>query len=291
MAEDKKVSNKKTTEKKENTTKKTTTKATVKENLQEGKKNSQAIKVTTKPVAPKYVSSKEAKNTKKGQFGLVLLIVVIIAISVFFINTFRKYAILVDLAKKVNNYTNSENYHEIATFDRDFEAYGAFKKIETYRKGNTVKDILYSPDKGTITNIYSTTAGSKMFMDLKTGNKVLTYDNNNKELFPAIHPYDMIGEAKFLNSMFTGVSSKKIDGVDCYELNCRTFLQGVWTGEPKSYKVYIEKETGLTKQLVQEEKVDGKIKTLIAKYTYQFDNVKDDDLKAPSDIGEYIIQK
>lgn len=318
MAEDKKISNKKTTEKKETTTKKSedskaknttvkkvenkpqtdTKKVETKpkkvektEITKKSVKETQATKVTTKPVAPKYVSSKEAKNTKKGQLGLVLLIVVIIAISIFFINTFRKYAILVDLTKKASDYITSENYHEIATYDRNFESYGACTKIEAYRKGNTVKSILYMPDRGIITTINSTTAGSKMFMDLKTGNKVLTYDNNNKELFPAIQPQDIIGDVKFLNSIFTRVHSEKLDDVDCYVLDNKLFSKGMWTGEPKSYKIYIEKETGLTKQLVQEETVKGEVQILTIKYTYQFDNVKDDDLKAPSDIGKYIIQK
>lgn len=259
------------------------TKATVKE-------EPKATKVTTKPVTPKYVNSKEAKNPKRGQVGLILLLVLIIAVSVFFINTFRKYAILVDLAQKVSNYVTSENYHEIATYDRNFEDYGAVEKVEAYRKGNTTKGILYSPDKGIITTINSTTAGSKMFMNLKTG-KVMTYNNENKELFPVLQPQDMIGEAKFLNSIFTGVHSEKLDDIDCYVLDNKLFSKGRWTGEPKSYKIYIEKATGLLKQLIQEEAVKGEVQILTIKYSYQFDNVKDEDLRAPSDIGEYVIQK
>lgn len=173
-------------------------------------------------------------------------------------------------------------------YERDFNSDG-FTKIETYRKGNTVKNIMYSPKKGVITSINSTTAGSKMFIDGK-GGKILTYDNNNKEILPAIQPQDMIGSAKFLNSLYTGVQSKKIDGVDCYVLNNKAFSSVLFTERPCSYKIYIEKATGLIKQLEQKEEVNGVIQTLKIKYSYKFDNTKDEDLMAPKDIGKYIIQ-
>lgn len=247
-----------------------------------------ATKVETKPITPKYISSKEAKNPKRGKSGITLLIIVIILISIFFINVFRKYVILVDLSKKVNNYVTSQNYHEIATYERDFKSDG-FTKIETYRKGNTAKSIMHSPVKGVITQLNSTTAGSKMFIDGKDG-KILTYDNNNKELWLAIEPQDMIGEAKFLNSLYTGVKSKKIDGIDCYVLDNKMFSSVLWSGEPCSYNIYIEKATGLVKQLEQKQEVNGVMQTLKIKYSYQFDNIKDEDLRAPSDIGQYIIK-
>ncbi len=272
MAEEKKSSNSQNIKKKE-TEKKVEVKAT---------------KVETKPVTPRYVSSKEAKNPKRGKSGITLLIIVIIVVSLFFINVFRKYAILVDLSKKANTYISSQSYHEVAIYERDFKSDG-FTKIETYRKGNTAKSIMSSPVKGTITQLNSTTAGSKMFIDGKDG-KILTYDNNNKELWLAIQPLDMIGEAKFLNSLYTGVRSKKIDGVDCYVLDNKMFSNALFTGEPCSYIIYIEKATGLVKQLEQKQEVKGVIQNLRIKYSYQFDNIRDEDLMAPSDIGQYIIQ-
>lgn len=246
-----------------------------------------ATKVETKPVNRVYVSSKEAKNPKKGQFGLILLIILIIAVSVFLINTFRKYTILNDLSEKSYNYVTSENYHQVATYDRNFES-GDNTKVETYRKGNTVKNVMYSPVRGIITTIYSTTAGSKMFIDGKNG-KIMTYDNNNKSLWIAAQPQNMIGDAKLLISMFTGVHSEELEGKKCYVLSGK-MLCTVRTGDVKLYKIYVDKETGLPIQIEREENVEGELQKVTTKYSYQFDSVKDENLTAPSDISQYVIQ-
>ena len=118
----------------------------------------------------------------------------------------------------------------------------------------------------------------------------MRFDNDNKEIWPAIGELDFVNNERLLNSIFISISSEDVDGVDCYVLNGK-MRNVLYKDGSKSYKVYLEKDTGLVKQIIEEYEKNGQLKKAVSKYRYEFNCVTDTDLRAPDDISEYVIEK
>lgn len=244
------------------------------------------VKIDTKPINSGYTRVKTTKQIKKGKSGIVLLIALLIILAIVIINTYRNYSILTKLNNRFNLYATYDNYHKTAICEGDDID---ITRMEVYKKGNIGKNIIYVTNKKII-QISSPTGGTKTFFDTPSG-KEMIYANSNESFHLAINDTNYATENTLIRSLGMPISSEKVDGVDCYVLNAKNFVGALYQGEKtKSFKVCIEKETGLVKQINEKYVEKGEIKTRIIKYTNEFNNVKDSDLSAPNDIGEYVIK-
>lgn len=275
---------------------KTTKKREVKEKVQTTKAKEvkpkttkvKQVKIETKPVNNGYTRVKSTKQTQKGKSGIVLLIIMLIVLSIYFINVCRNYLILTDINKRYTQYAEIDNYHKTVIFEGNPNT---ASKVEVYRKGNTIKNIAYLPNKAILTEISSTTGGTKTFFDTPNG-KEMIYQNDKKEIMSFIGNNNYASDAKLLRSLGFPIVLEKIDNVDCYVLNAQNYKGIVHDGDKtKEFKIYIEKETGNVKQIIEKYIEKGNEITKTAKYKNEYNSVTDKDLSAPSNIGEYIIVK
>ena len=217
----------------------------------------------------KQNSSKNVSDKKdtRGKTSLIILLLLILAIIVFTVNTVRKLNIINDLNKKFAQFENVTNYYEKATpLSSDSELIS----MEVYRTKDAIKNVTTSKS-GKMIQITSTAAGRKEFYD--TASKKTMKYSSKTELTPVVQLLNYTTEQTFWSSMFLGVSTADVDGKTCYVISNLV--------KPKysdgKFKIYVDRETGLV------------VKTDEMKYEYQFDCVKDEDIKGPDNISEYIV--
>ncbi len=91
-------------------------------------------------------------------------------------------------------------------------------------------------------------------------------------------------------SIKSSIKTEEVNGKECYRINVSCFDIFCFDNH-RLDTYYFEKETGL---LIRKENgtsgYDGDKINLVSDYYYEFDIVKDDDLKEP-DISEYTIQE
>lgn len=236
--------------------------------------------------APKR-NEKEVKYIKKfnRKFKILrnILLVVLAFVLIFVGNTFRKYIIIKDLAKKTEKTAQSTNYHIKAT---KIEG-GMTGTYETYVKdGNIVYIIELQGAKGTQKLLgYKNKDNEKwhVFTETPEG-KIASLKcdmvSGGVELNKGLLEYMVSTElGKFIvcSRLKVKKSRTNYNGSECYIIDNSSLEEEF---ERKSQE-YIDKDTGL--------RIKVSNGSYVVTYQYEFDNV-DDSVFIEPDISEYELQ-
>lgn len=253
----------------------------------ECKKTFENMKKEIELNAPKK-DEREVKYIKKFNRKFKMLrniLLVILAFGLIFVgNTFRKYLIIKDLAKKAEETAQSTNYHIRAT-----KIEGGFTGIyDTYEKdGNKVYIIEIQSAAGTQKlSAYKSKDNEKWHVYIetpegKTANLKCGGVSGGTELNTGMFEYMASNEfGRFL--LCSRLKLKKSRTIynesECYILDNSSLEEEF---ENKS-QMYIDKETGL--------RIKVSNGSYVCRYEYEFDNV-DDSVFIEPDISEYTIQE
>lgn len=213
----------------------------------------------------------EMKLTKKEVLTLIILFILLILIGI----VVYKSIILSTIIGKANKYEAFANaYQEITIEDN-----GNIQIFKIYKKGDNIKVV--------------TLQNNKRVMQYSSNNLVKTYTDEGRN--KTLNTY--VGEGAYSNitvnyigsetiweiindAIVSNINRVELDGIDCYVISGLTD-GNVSDANIKSVKLYIERETGIPVQKI-EEKADGtKITTT---YVYSFDSVSSKDMAEPGVI-------
>lgn len=280
---------KKTTSKSSTATKvvpKANTTSTVKVDKKTEEPKIETRKTEYGTITTERISASEVKKQHETKgisiVKIVICIVLVIALG-FACNIIKKLSIINGLDGKLSQYKNSSNYYEKSIPD----ATSGLESIEVYKKDNVVKSVLKSKTSGIIT-IINSRYGKRTFADASDGSKVMTYSSET-DMMPAINILDFVSGSKWNNALFANIYEEEVNGVKCFVFENLKNDNILYENGTKSFKVYIDMETGLVVQTVAVVEENGVESTKTTKYTYSFNNVSDDDVKSPN-INEYEIR-
>ena len=231
---------------------------------------------------------------KKMKLWKKLLIIFLVILLFFIIITTRKMIIINDLQNKAQKYIDSNNY--FATIyqyqGNNLQIYTTYKKLD--KSLSTIKSL---SESGTRTLIsYADENVNHMYFDVLES-KIAILDGNGVpgsiQIDNALYTENLWQFA--LRAIFSDIKSEECNGKQCYKIEVAlvpvVFSPDYLYSENAKTTIYFDKETGLK---VREfngtaEKNEEKI-NIVSDYHYEFDNVKDEDLKEP-DISQYKIQE
>lgn len=222
-------------------------------------------------------------DKKKIKFGKIILIVMLILLVIFLIVTARKIIIIKTLQNKVKPYMQSDNYYAMKS-----DYYGNSIQIyQTYKKGNTslstVKSLSENGTKSLIS--YINDEINHIYMEVP-GDKIAILKGNGIPGSLQIEGLASQNLGQFMiMSVFSNVKSEECNGKQCYKIEVAYSLTS-----PKM-TIYFDKDTGLKVRDFNGTSGENENKiNIVSDYRYEFNNVKDNDLKEP-DISEYTIQE
>ncbi len=211
-----------------------------------------------------------------------ILIIVLVIVSIFIILTVRKMVIIGNLQHKNSQYINSNNYH--ATIS---SYYGRNLQIsDTYKKGNKILSTLKSFNTNntkTITN-YSDGIVSHTYLDVAETKIAILNGEGNVGSIQITNELSTQNIGQFLiMSVFSSINSEECNGKQCYKIEVAYSLTNKTT-------IYFDKNTGLKVREFNGTIGEGNEKVnIVSDYKFEFDTVKDEDLKEPN-LEQYTIQ-
>lgn len=203
----------------------------------------------------------------------LIVAILLIAIVIFCIDTFRKYKIVREMQTNIATYLLKTNFHLTIKYNKDnIEKYTEYyeKDSKQFAKIKTVKDneaktvYLYNNDDNSINTF------------IENENEKTAKLNESGEVFAEITNYleTVDNWQTFRASILSKVRKEQYMDKDCYVIT--NFMP-----EDEKKEVYIEKDTGLCLKAV--------IGKSVTEFTYEFDNVKDEVFTQP-DISDYKVQ-
>ena len=226
---------------------------------------------------------------KKKPIWQKQIIIISILVVIFIIITARKMIIIKNLQSNIEKYRNAENYY--ATI---YQYQGNNLQIYTsYKKGNkslsTVKSL---NEDGTRTLInYTDDKISHLYFDVP-GSKVAILDGNG------VPGAVQIAEGLYTENVWqfivraikSSIKTEECNGKECYRIQIGCFDLMCFNNHNNDV-CYFDKETGLKVREFNGTVGDGENKiNIVSDYHYEFDIVKDEDIKEPN-ISEYTIQE
>ena len=200
----------------------------------------------------------------------IILIVILVALALFFINTFRKFMIIKDLQTKISEYSSSTNFH-LKTIQNPMDN-GKEGSIDYYKKDNKEVTILetISEEKPVKVSWYNNGERTDAFFEFAEPKSAQL----DTDYISTVHIFNNLETENdfqtFLLSMIVKIKSAKYNDKECYIIKF----------ENEQY--YIDKETGLLlKNISNNVNVDRE---------YEFNNVSDEIFIEP-DIGQYQLIK
>lgn len=224
------------------------------------------------------------KKIKIGKYITIILLVLCISIIVL---TARKMIILHAIQEKVAEYENSTNMYLKTVSERS----ASVESFEKFILGDLEKDVIISKDKPTKVTQYITPTQRTMYIDSEE-KKVMNISHEENVLTSTTKVVNYGRYDNFVNllsnSLLTRITTEKIDGKAYYVISGFTgsFL---YTEGTIDMKAYVDKETGLTKKMVELVNENGKKKTYTTTYTYQFNSVTPEDMQEP-DRSAYTME-
>ncbi len=204
---------------------------------------------------------------KKKVIKIILLVITILAIIIIGL-TVRKIIIIKELDSKIPKYINSNNYYvKVTNNDKTI--------LEYYCKGK--KSLMFYKIEGETSEICKFYDGEEERTYVINSGEAKAFRKEKIDTVAKIHVSTLTSGnnnlAEMLNVSFMHtIKDAKLNGKNCYLVN------GV------IYKnTYIDKETGLIMKADSGflKSKDGAKKQIINTYTYEFNNVTDEDLKEP----------
>lgn len=228
-------------------------------------------------------------ENKKMKLWKIILITILIFVALFIIIIARKMIIIKNLQFKIEKYIDKDNYY--ATIH---QYQGNNLQIYTsYKKGNkslsTVKSL---NEDGTKTLInYTDDKISHLYFDVP-GSKIAILDGNGVPGTVQIaEGLDTENVWQFIvRAIKSSIKTEECNGKECYKIQIGCFDLMCFNNHNNDV-CYFDKETGLKVREFNGTVGDGENKiNIVSDYHYEFDIVKDEDLKEPN-ISEYTIQK
>lgn len=224
----------------------------------------------------------EGKKKKLWIQILILIILLILLVLVIIIS--RKATIISSLESKLQEYQQQNNIYSKTTFESqvDVDSLKA-KSFEIYYKDGVEKGVITSADNNTKIIQYVYNDKSKIYSE-KNGNVEFESENDdgwsNHLILSSATSSDNLFDL-FYNSIVTSIKTENLDGTDCYVLTSRHNSSWIYNENCKEIQVYVEKETGLIKQVKNILEVDGQEKEDIRTSEYSFGTVTDADIAEP----------
>lgn len=227
---------------------------------------------------------REIKYIKKFSNKLKILKMILLVIIIALIGIIGyKFIIIKSMQGKIKDYKNISNFQTtIITYRGDtLELSNIYHKDEKYLisiksvNGKDVREIISTKDGNTYINSNNDKVAILGGMPLEASDKVYNYLETEN-----------IGE--FIINLFTShISSVKCNNKDCYKID--NFKSPDVLYPEQGLCIYVDKTTGLLVRVEKGEQIGNEIFTTITDYTYEFNTVKDEDLKEPN-INEYKVQ-
>lgn len=226
---------------------------------------------------------------KKMEIWKKILIVILILVALFIIITARKMIIIGSLQSKMKEYDNVDNYY--ATI---YEYRGTNLQISTtYKKDNTslsmIKSLGENSDRSLIS--YNNDKVSHIYIEVP-GSKLAILDGNGVPGSIQIqNELETQNLWQFIvRSIKSSIQTEECNGKECYKIQVGCF-DILCFNNHKNVVYYFDKDTGLKVRELNGTVGDGENKIdIVSDYHYEFNIVKDEDLKEP-DIAEYTIQE
>lgn len=224
---------------------------------------------------------------KKIKIGKYIAIVLLVLCMIVIVLTARKMIIFHTIQEKIAKYENSTNLYVKTVSERS----ATVESFEKFILGDLEKDVIISKDKPTKVTQYLTPTQRTMYID-SGEKKVMNISHDENVLTSTTKVVNYVGYDNFIillgNAFLTRVTEEKMDGKECYVVS--GYVNGfLYTQDTIEVKVYIDKETGLTKKLVEVVKEEGKKKEYTITYTYQLDSVTLEDMQEP-DKSAYTME-
>lgn len=219
----------------------------------------------------------DKKNIRK--LLKILLIVFLIVVVLFLINTFRKFFIIKELQNNFAKFSSSQNYHiKSVAKERD----GVIVTINYYTKGSKKVSILERDKNGEISKIsmYDNGERTDTFWDNAEAKKAKL----NSEPIMIISLYNGLENDNnwftFIASIYSNIKKTTYNGKECYVIN--NFMSSMSLSSAEKNEIFIEKATGLM--------LKNDTGYSISEREYEFDNVSDAIFEEP-DIGQYTLME
>lgn len=205
-----------------------------------------------------------------------VIILIILIMTVFIVNTGRKTIILINYSRKVNEVSKCNNYY-----------------IREEKKDNYMEDVSEIYHKDNVA-VYKNKARDLIIYNNRNTNEYLNYYFSENKIIKLdsdinIKMYDISNYFFFTETsvkkwgslivaFYTDIKSEKYQEKDYYIIKY------------SNSKLYIDKETYLLDRIVQTNEIKTlkkgtEINEIVSKYTYEFDNVTDNDVAKPDMTG------
>lgn len=221
---------------------------------------------------------------KKKVWKQILILIILVILLIFIIIISRKATIISSLESKLQEYQQQNNIYSKTTFDSQVDTdMSKVKEFEIYYKDGVEKDVITSADNNTKIIQYVYNDKSRIYSE-KNGNVEFESENDdggsNHLILSSATSSDNLFDL-FYNSIVTSIKTENLDGTDCYVLTSKHNSSWVYNENCKEIQVYVEKETGLIKQVKNILEVDGQEKEDIRTSEYSFGTVTDADITEP----------
>ena len=221
---------------------------------------------------------------KKKLWKQIIILIILLILLVLIIITSRKAVIISSLESKLQEYQQQNNIYSKTTFESQVDtSMSKVKNFEIYYKDGVEKDVITSADNNTKIIQYVYEDKVRIYSE-KNGNIEFEKENDdgwtNRLILSSATSSDNLFDL-FYNSIVTSIKTENLDGTDCYVLISKYNSDWVYDENCKEIQVYVEKETGLVKQVKNILEVDGQVKEDIRTAEYSFGTVTDADITEP----------
>lgn len=205
-----------------------------------------------------------------------IVIILILIVAIFLVNTIRKTIIISKLQNEFTKYTSSNNY----SFSKVYSIKaGSTKTLKYYKKDK--KQAVFITEGTTKTSMYNNGERIDTFKD-ENGNKTVNLDYP-KAMSVGIENNNVLETTNLwqtlIYSFLAKIKNVEINGKACYEIS--NFLTPYFGYDENNTVHIIEKETGLV--------VKSSFDNIEVSTEYSFDDV-DDSIFVEPNIGEYTLQ-
>lgn len=229
---------------------------------------------------------------KKMKLWKIILLIVVILLLLYVILTLRKVMIIASLNKKVMAYDNATNLHTTSTFHNHLTS--QVSSWEKYFKDDVVKEVLIFKDN--LRQIIQVTAPSERrnytISDTAKTLNIYPGDNSCVHISRTSNYAMSYGILDCIwNASVSKVYQEEVDNHSCYVIESSKNSNFTTLSSEKlvNAKAYIDKDTGLTLKVVfVTESESGDTNEATLSYTYEFDNVTEEDMKEP-DRNEFKV--
>ena len=226
----------------------------------------------------------EKNEKKKKLWKQIIILIILLILLVLIIITSRKAVIISSLENKLQEYQQQNNIYSKTTFESQVDtSMSKVKNYEIYYKDGVEKDVITSADNNTKIIQYVYEDKVRIYSE-KNGNIEFEKENDdgwtNRLILSSATSSDNLFDL-FYNSIVTSIKTENLDGTDCYVLTSKYNSDWVYDENCKEIQVYVEKETGLVKQVKNILEVDGQVKEDIRTAEYSFGTVTDADITEP----------